>query len=132
MRDNSIEILEVLLDHGADSTLVAERPDLRLREGPGMSAVAMAARRGRGDLLELMEQRGIAIELQGVERLIAACARNDAAKVRAIAAEDPQLVHKLVSQGGKVLAEFAGVGNTDAVQQLLELGVDANARDRRR
>ena len=127
MRDNSIEILELLLDHGADSTLVAERPDLRLREGPGISAVAMAARRGRGDLLELMEQRGIVIELQGVERLIAACARGDAAKVRAIAAEDPQLVHKLVSQGGKVLAEFAGVGNTDAVQQLLELGVDTNA-----
>lgn len=126
MRDNSIEILELLLDHGADSTLVAERPDLRLREGPGISAVAMAARRGRGDLLELMEQRGIVIELQGVERLIAACARGDAAKVRAIAAEDPQLVHKLVSQGGKVLAEFAGVGNTDAVQQLLELGVDTN------
>jgi ankyrin repeat protein len=127
LRDNSIEILELLLDHGADPTLVAERPDLRLRNGPGMSAVAMAARRGREDLLELMERRGIAIELLGVEQLIAACARNDAAKVRTILAEKPELVRELVAQGGKLLAEFAGVGNTDGVRQLLDLGVSVSA-----
>jgi ankyrin repeat protein len=127
LRDNGIEILEVLLEHRADPTLVAERRDLRLRDGPGMSAVAMAARRGRGDLLELMERRSIPIELQGVERLIAACARNDSAKVQAIAAEEPGLVRVLVVQGGKLLAEFAGVGNTDGVRQLLDLGIDVNA-----
>jgi ankyrin repeat protein len=127
LRDNGIETFEVLLDYGADPTLVAERPDLRLRDGPGMSAVAMAARRGRGDLLELMERRSIPIELQGVERLIAACARNDSAKAQAIAAKGAGLVRVLVAQGGKLLAEFAGVGNTDGVQQLLELGVGVNA-----
>jgi ankyrin repeat protein len=127
LRDNSIEIFEVLLDHGADPTLVAERPDLRLRDGLGMSAVSMAARRGRGDLLELMERQSIPIELQGVERLIAACARNDSATVHSIAAEEPGLVRALVAQGGKPLTEFAGVGNTDGVRQLLDLGVDVNA-----
>ena len=127
LRDNGIEILEALLEHGAEPTLVAERPDLGLRDGPGMSAVAMAARRGRGDLLELMERRSIPMELQGVERLIAACARNDSAKVRAIAAAEPGLVRVLVVQGGKLLAEFAGVGNTDGVRQLLALGVNVNA-----
>jgi ankyrin repeat protein len=127
LRDNGIEILEVLLEHGADPKLVTERPDLRLRDGPGMSAVAMAARRGRGDLLELMERRSIPVELQGVERLIAACARNDFAKVQAIAAEEPAVVRVLVVQGGKLLAEFAGVGNTDGVRQLLDLGIDVGA-----
>jgi ankyrin repeat protein len=127
LRDNSSVIIEELLGHGADPKLVAERPDLRLRDGLGMSAVAMAARRGRGDLLELMERRSIPIELQGVERLVAACARNDSAKVQAIAAEEPGLVRVLVAQGGKLLAEFAGVGNTDGVRQLLDLGVDVNA-----
>jgi ankyrin repeat protein len=127
LRDNSIEIFEVLLAHGANPTLVAERPDLRLRDGLGMSAVAMAARRGRGDLLELMERRRVPIELQGVERLIAACARNDSARVQAIAAAEPGLARILVVQGGKLLAEFAGVGNTDGVRQLLDLGVDVNA-----
>jgi ankyrin repeat protein len=127
LRDNSINIIEVLLDRGADPTLVAERPDTRQTVGPAMSGVTMAARRGRGDLLELMERRGIAIELLGVEQLIAACARNDAAKVRTILAEKPELVRELVAQGGKLLAEFAGVGNTDGVRQLLDLGVSVSA-----
>ncbi|MGB7283277.1 MAG: ankyrin repeat domain-containing protein [Candidatus Acidiferrum sp.] len=80
LRDNGIDMLKALLEHGADPTLMAERPDPRRADGPNMSAVAMAARRGRGDVLDLMEQRGIPIELQGVERLITDCARNEAAK----------------------------------------------------
>jgi len=127
LRDNSISIIEALLDHGADPMLVAERPDTRQTASPAMSGVAMAARRGRGDALDLMERRGIAIELQGVERLIAACARNVSAKVRTIAEQEPELVRELVAQGGKLLAEFAGVGNTDGVRHLLDLGVDVNA-----
>jgi len=87
----------------------------------------VAARRGRGDVLELLERRGISFQLEGVERLIAACARNDAAGVRAIVEHEPQLVRELVAQGGKLLAEFAGVGNREGVRQLLDLGVDVNA-----
>jgi ankyrin repeat protein len=127
LRDNNSDICEVLLEHGADPTLVAERPDPGQTVGPGMSAVEMAARRGRGDVLELIERRGIAIDLQGVERLIAACARNNATDVRAIREREPGIVRELVAQGGKLLAEFAGVGNTDGVRQLLDLGVDVNA-----
>jgi hypothetical protein len=59
--------------------------------------------------------------------LIAACARNDAESVRAIAKKEPETLRELVAQGGKLLAEFAGVGNTDGVRQLLDLGVDVNA-----
>jgi len=127
LRDNSSDICEVLLEHGADPTLVAERSDPGQTVGPGMSAVEMAARRGRGDVLELIERRGIAIDLQGVERLIAACARNNAADVRVIREQEPRILRELVEQGGKLLAEFAGVGNTDGVRQLLDLGVDVNA-----
>jgi ankyrin repeat protein len=127
LRDNGSYIIEVLMEHGADPTLVAERPDTRRTAGPAMSGVVMAARRGRGDVLELIERRGIPVELQGVERLIAACARNDSANARAIAAQEPEIVRELVAQGGKLLAEFAGVGNTDGVRQLLDLGVDVNA-----
>src|SRR6266480_4184234 len=107
LSDNALEIIEVLLDHGADPTLIADRPERRDRAFSGRSAVALAARRGRGDLLELFARRGITIELQGVERLLAACARNDAAAVRAIAALEPQSVREVVAQGGKPLAEFA-------------------------
>jgi ankyrin repeat protein len=126
LRDNSSEILEVLLEHGADPTLIAELRDARQPAGPAMSGLAMAARRGRGDLLEMIERRGIAIELPGVERLIAACARNDSAAVRDIREQEPKLVRELLTQAGKLLAEFAGVGNTDGVRQLLDLGIDVN------
>ena len=87
----------------------------------------MAARRGRGDVLELIERRGIPIKLEGVERLIAACARNDAANVGDLVDREPQLVRELLAEGGKLLADFAGVGNTDGVRQLLDLGVDVTA-----
>src|SRR5213080_2750699 len=123
LSDNALEIFEALLDHGADPTLIADRPERSDRSFSGRSVVAMAARRGRGDVLELFARRGFAIELQGVERLLAACARNDAVAVRATAAREPQLVRAVVAQGGKVLAEFAGVDNTDGVRHLLDLGV---------
>src|ERR1700687_1753219 len=82
---NDLKIFEALLEHGADPTLISERPDRWRQTISGRSAVAMAARRGPRDVLELFERRGISIELPGVGGLIAACARNDAARVRAIA-----------------------------------------------
>ena len=128
LRDNRIEIIRALLEHGADPTLVAEKPDSRPHVNfEKMSAIEMAARRGRGDVLELIKARGIPIEFQGVARLIAACARNDTAEVQAIRQSEPELVQELVRQGGKLLAEFAGVGNTDGVGQLLDLGVGVDA-----
>jgi hypothetical protein len=126
-RDNSIKIIEVLLDHGADPTLLTSIPKLGNLGSTGKSAVAMAARRGRGDLLELFEWRGFPIELQGVERLVAACAKNDATGVRSIAESEPQLVDELLKEGGTLLAEFAGTWNTGGVRLLLDLGVPVTA-----
>ncbi|HET6761817.1 MAG TPA: ankyrin repeat domain-containing protein, partial [Gemmatimonadaceae bacterium] len=128
LSDNDIAIIEVLLDHGADPTLVATRPDRWSTASAGKSAIAMAARRGRSDVLALFERRGIRIDLDGVDELIAACARNNASAVRSIAGSLPQLATQLVAEGGKLLAEFAGVGNTDGVRLLLDLGVDVNSR----
>jgi ankyrin repeat protein len=118
-RDNDLEIIEALLNHRADPRLGNRRD--------GKSAVAMAARRGRGDVLESFERRGIPTELHGVERLIAACAKNDEATVRSIAESEPELVRELVAQGGTLLAEFAGTANTDGLRHLLDLGVDVGA-----
>ena len=110
-RDNALENIELLLDHGAD----------------GKSAVAMAARRGRGDVLALLERRGVAVELAGLDRLIAACARNDRASVTSIVRREPSLARELLAEGGRLLAQFAGTGNSDGVDRLLELGVDVGA-----
>src|SRR5881628_2231964 len=83
-RDNAVENIEAMLDHGADPTLKNGLDD--------KSAVALGARRGRGDVLELFERRGILVELHGVERLIAACARSDAAAIDPLVEREPRLL----------------------------------------
>ena len=118
LRDNALPIVEAMLDRGADPALT---------NTAGRSAAAMAARRGRGDILDALERRGVAIELRGVERLIAACARNDSEAVSSLASREPGLNGELRAQGGTLLAEFAGVGNTDGLRRLLDLGVDVAA-----
>jgi ankyrin repeat protein len=125
LSDNDIRIIEALIDLGADPTQIAERPERLQAVSRGRSAVAMAARRGRRDVLELFERRGIPIRLDGAERLIAACATNDEAMVRAIVQSEPHLVREMLAEGGQLLAQFAGVGNSDGVRHLLDLGVDA-------
>jgi len=115
-RDNGLANIEAMLDHGADPTLENEED--------GRSAIAMAARRGRGDILELFEKRGVPITHDGVDRLIAACARSDAAEVRSMAAAEPHLVGELIALGGDLLGTFVGTGNLEGVRHLLDLGVD--------
>jgi ankyrin repeat protein len=118
LRDNRREMIELVLKHGGDPTLVSE----------GRSTVALAARRGRRDLLELFESRGIGVELQGADRLIAACARDQRDTVEAIRSSDPGAVQEVIRDGGKLLSEFAGNGNADGIRHLLDLGIDPAAR----
>jgi ankyrin repeat protein len=117
LRDNAIETIALLLDHGGDPTI----------RGDARSAASIAARRGRGDVLGLFEQRGLAIELDALEDLIAACARNNAAKVQSILTRAPHLADGIRAEGGTLLAEFAGNGNTNGVGHLLDLGVSVSA-----
>jgi ankyrin repeat protein len=117
-RNNSQEIMKLLLDHGADPRMQKD----------GATGIERAARKGRGDLLQLFEERGFPIALQGVDRLIAACAMDDARTVRDIREREPQLVRELLAQGPTLLAEFAGTWNTAGVRHLLDLGVPVNAR----
>jgi ankyrin repeat protein len=131
-RDNHLRNIELLLDHGADPSIKTTAqvrpiftPDFG---GKGQrSGFMIAAHRGRADVLAAMERRGIAMEFSGVDRLIAACARNDAAVLRAIAEREPQLVQELLAEGGRLLAEFSGNDNADGTKQLLDLGVPVDA-----
>jgi len=127
LSDNDLAIVELLLDRGADPTRIADRPE-RGSPAPGhRSAFAIAARRGRGDALEAFERRGFVHDLHGLESLLAACARHQRAMAEEIAAADPSLRSELTSDGGRFLAAFAGVGNTEGVRMLLDLGVPVTA-----
>ena len=117
-RNNSLAIIELLLDYGADPTV---RKD-------GATAIERATRKGRGDLLALFARHGFSVELTGVDRLIAACATDDGTAIREIKARAPELVRELLAQGPTLLAEFAGTWNTAGVRHLLDLGVPVDAR----
>lgn len=117
LRDNDITAVEAMLDHGAD-------PHLPFHT---MNPLALAARRGRGDILASIERRGISLDLGGVDRLVVACATNDEAGIRSLVEREPHLVAELKAEGGRLLAAFAGNGNTEGVVRLLDLGVDVGA-----
>ena len=120
LRDNDLPMIDLLLDRGAD-------PRLRARD-TGRSAIAIAARRGRGDVLASLRRRGIPFALDGVDRLIAACASGEADEARALVAAEPPLARAIVADGGTLLAEFAGTNNVEGLALLLDLGAPIDAR----
>jgi ankyrin repeat protein len=118
-RDNGLIIIELLLDHGADPSLKSTRE--------GKSAIDIAIDRGRGDVLNELERRNIALNLAGVDRLIAACAQNRTETIHILTRTEPHLIPKLIAQGGTLLAQFAGNANTQGVRDLLDLDVPITA-----
>jgi ankyrin repeat protein len=114
LRDNRLEMIELLLDFGADFAVRSTRY--------GLTGFELTARRGRGDLLNLLERRGIALELGSLEQVIAACARGDLASASALAGGEAKIREEIIVDGGKLLSDFGGNGNLEGVRCLLKLG----------
>lgn len=119
-RDNRLANIVLLLDHGADPLLRNTRD--------GSTGTAMAARRGRGDVLALFASRNFDMNFEGLDRLIAACATADDAAIHSICSTQPHLVEELRVIGGTLLVAFAANGNTEGVRRLLNLGIPSDAR----
>lgn len=115
-RGNSINIISTLIDYGAVPSIIFE----------GLTVIARAAHWGRGDVLVLFKQRGFSIELQGVDKLIAAAAMGDSAQTASIAEKEPLLKTQLLTMGDPLLARFASTDNTQGIAILLDLGIDVN------
>jgi ankyrin repeat protein len=118
-RDNAVETIELLLEHGADPSIADEREH--------RSATALAARHGRRDALALLMAHD-SVPLADADRVIAACALGDRQTVDAMLSAEPALGSGLLAEGPTLLAEFAGSGNADGVRILLDCGVSAAAR----
>jgi ankyrin repeat protein len=118
-RDNGLVMIEMFLDHGADPYLA--------NNSDGRNAIQMAAYYGRGDILDALEGRGFELRLDGLDRLVAACARADLEHAQAIAAREPQLLTSLLVMDGMLLARFSGAGNDQGVRCLLAMGVSPSA-----
>jgi ankyrin repeat protein len=117
-RDNRLALLEALLDFGADPSLRA--PSLEDR-----TAVAVAARAGRADALDLFRRRGFVVELDGDDGFFAALAHADRAGVLAFVSSERGIVSRLSEPG--IVATLAGAGNTEAVALALDLGFPLSA-----
>jgi ankyrin repeat protein len=115
-RDNALEIIALLFDHGADATTAVH----------GRSFGVAAAWEGRSDVLTFIRQRGDPFDFHGVDRLVAACTMNDIVTIRALTTKQ-DLVWQLLTHQTALLREFAGIGNTDGVRCLLDLGVDVSS-----
>ena len=114
-RDNALPLLEALLDFGADPSLPAPSRE-------GRSAVAMAARVGRADVLELFRRRGFVVDLDGDDAFFAALTRADRAGADAFVTTEPGIVSRLGASEPGTVATLAGAGNTAAVALALDLG----------
>jgi ankyrin repeat protein len=119
-RGSRLALVEALLESGADPSLPA--PSLE-----GRSAVALAARAGRADVLDLFARRGFAVELDGDDAFFAALARADRALVDAFVSVEPGIVERLDASDPGVVATLAGAGNTAAVALALDLGFGLSA-----
>jgi ankyrin repeat protein len=117
MRANGLPFIELLLEHGADPLLLKN----------GFNAISLAACEGRADVLQLLAQKGVNTTLDGIYKLIAACAHGDRDAVNAIVTGSPALLQQLLYMGGELLARFSVGGNAAGVQQLLQIGVPVDA-----
>ena len=129
LRDNSMQILDALLDHGADPWFQAPVPPPHQSRPMTPPAAVLAARRGRGDFLNCLDRRGYPDRLEGVDLLTASCAHGDMAVVVRLVEAQPDWLQELLSQGAALLATFSGNGNTEGVRCLLDLGVNVDAID---
>jgi ankyrin repeat protein len=118
-RDNGLVMIEAILNRNADPYLP--------NNADGHNAIQMAAFHGRGDILAALEQRGFKLGLEGLDALVAACARADLEAAHSLAADQPQLLTQLLKMGATLLAHFAGADNDAGVRCLLALGVSAAA-----
>jgi hypothetical protein len=110
-RCNALPLIEALLDFGADPSLPGPRHQ-------GRSAIALAARSGRADALDLFARRGFPVALEGEDAFFAALSHGDRSAAGAFVETEPGIVDR---EPGLV-ATLAGAGNTDAVALALDLG----------
>ena len=116
-RDNALAMITALLDHGADPHIISG----------GITALARAARPGRSDVIAEFGRRGLAVALDGVDGVIAACAIGDTERANALLAASPVMRGQLLAMGGELLGNFSGTGNPSGVRALLDVGVPVTA-----
>lgn len=116
-----VPMIELLAQHGAN---------LRARRADGRTAFALASLHGNTDIVEWLRAHDGADELSGGERLLAACARGDRAKVEAMLRAEPKLRDVSQQPGAiRLFFDIARRKGTASLETMLACGFDAKATD---
>jgi RimJ/RimL family protein N-acetyltransferase/ketosteroid isomerase-like protein len=96
----------------------------------GRTPVQEAALAGHMDVVAVLVDAGASWEHDQVDELIATAMSGDRAAVEQLLAADPDLRGRAIERCPDQLVRAAGQNNYDAVELLIELGFDVNARSR--
>jgi hypothetical protein len=89
--------------------------------------VALAARAGRADALQLFAARGFATELRDDDAFFAALSCGDRAGTLKFVAAEPRIAARIEASEPGVVAKLAGAGNVVALDLALDLGFPISA-----
>jgi len=112
-------LIELLLDHGADPNAPGQ---------DGSAPYRVAARRGRADVVALLERHGGRADTTDVDRFLIACRQEDRAEVEQLMRRHPDLIGQLTAADHAALAEAASEGRTEVVRLMLDAGFPPDAR----
>lgn len=126
-RERSLGCLQALLDYGADVNQVCPDDWLRKRVA-GLTPIQIAERSGYDAATLLLLAHGAADNRGPRDFLIGACARGRRAEAERLLAEHTGLVASLTPADHSNLATFARAGNRAAVEIMLDVGFDIEAK----
>jgi ankyrin repeat protein len=124
VREGELEAVRMLLEAGADPSLVALS---------GEDLVTLARDRGHIAVVELLEQERARrpsapeAEPKAEHPILAAAETGDLAQVRTLVDADPRSIHAESRSGRRPLSLAAGRGHEPVVRLLIERGADPNA-----
>jgi len=126
-RERSLGCLQALLDYGADVNQICPEDWLRKRVA-GLTPIQIAERSGYDAATLLLLAHGAADNRGPRDFLIGACARGRRSEVERLLAEHAGLVASLAPADHSNLAAFARAGNRAAVEIMLDIGFDIEAK----
>jgi ankyrin repeat protein len=116
------ERVRLLLDHGVDATTPFD---------DGTTPAKMAATTGHADLIDLLVAHGASVpDLLPADAFIAAALVVDRARVDQLRLDHPGLADEIRSARPALVTWAAACGRPGAVQLLVDLGFDVNAKGR--
>lgn len=126
-RNNRIEIVNAMLDAGADARRVFPPPFQSLPWRREVDGVALAAWLGRADVLMALSARHVPWPEDGLDAVAVDAVMGDVPKARARLQQDDTLRRAFSALSAHLLGRCCLAGNSAGVAALLQLGVSVNA-----